>query len=232
MRAHDQDFQTSISIRLQYRAFLPDGYDGTPTSDNYPLIICLHGAGERGNDLAQFPKLGLAHKLARSDSVPFIVVAPQCPRNLDWSMILPALESLVLHVLKTFRVDADRVYLTGFSMGGFGVWALATEYPHLFAAVAPICGGGRPLLDFPDRLRNIVRLPIWCFHGEQDEEIPVRETLKLVEALTMFGGDVRCTVYPGVGHDSWTQTYDDPELYEWFLRHKRQVPQSALTGGT
>ena len=107
-------------------------------------------------------------------------------------------------------------------MGGFGVWALATEYPDLFAAAAPICRGGRPLLDFPERLRRIVALPVWAFHGAEDEEIPVHETRKLVEALKGYGGDVRCTVYPGVGHDSWTQAYGDPALYDWFLDHIRR----------
>jgi predicted peptidase len=221
MQTSDHDFQATIPLRLPYRAFLPDGYDKKLGSADYPLIICLHGAGARGEDLAQVAELGLAYKLARGDALPFVVIAPQCPRNLDWSMILPALDALVLHLLETFRVDPDRVYLTGLSMGGFGVWALATEYPKHFAAVAPICGGGRRLLDFPNRLRNIVHLPVWCFHGDRDEEIPVVETLKLIEALKSYGGDVRCSVYPGVGHDSWTQTYNNPELYRWFLSHRR-----------
>jgi len=119
-------------------------------------------------------------------------------------------------------VDKDRVYLTGLSMGGFGVWALATEYPDRFAAIAPICGGGRRLLDFPGRLARIVNLPVWSFHGDRDEEIPVEESTKLVEALRQHGGNVASTVYPGVGHDAWTRTYANPELYDWFLAQARR----------
>jgi predicted peptidase len=214
----DRDFRTSVKVRLQYRAYLPAGYD-VASGGAFPVIIHLHGAAARGEDLRLTTQNGLGEKLARGDSLPFVVVTPQCPRNLDWSMILPALDALVADVLGAFHVDPDRVYLTGLSMGGFGVWALATEYPERFAAIAPICGGGRPLLDFPERLRRITSLPVWCFHGEADREIPVTESTRLVDALRSYGGNVRCTLYAGVGHDSWTQTYDNPELYEWFLRH-------------
>jgi predicted peptidase len=202
MQASDHDFQATIPVRLPYRVFLPDRYNPSGNTD-YPLIIFLHGAGARGEDLAQVEELGLANKLARGYSLPFIVVAPQCPRNLDWSTILPALDALVLHILQTFRVDPDRVYLTGLSMGGFGVWALATAYPYHFAAVAPVCGGGRRQLDFPDRLRNIVHLPVWCFHGDQDAEIPVEESLRMVGALKDYGGDVRCSIYSGLEHQTF-----------------------------
>jgi predicted peptidase len=221
MYIHDHDFRTVVPFRLPYRAFLPKDCDSTPSDAIQPLIIFLHGVGERGEDLARISECGLTRKLARGDEVPFVVVAPQCPLNQDWSMILPALDSLVEHVLAQFHVDPNRVYLTGLSMGGFGVWALATEYPHRFAAAVPICGGGRRLLDFPNRLKNIVHLPVWCFHGDQDDVVPVGESLKLVDALKELGGDVRCTIYPGVGHDSWTQTYDNPELYKWLLQHIR-----------
>ena len=219
MRIHDRDFRTDIPVRLPYRAYLPDGVD---MRGAHPLIVYLHGAAPRGEDMARVDEQGLASKLARGDAVPFVVVAPLCPSNLDWSMILPALDALVLHAVSMLPVDPDRVYLTGSSMGGFGVWALASEYPHRFAAAAPVCGGGRPLLDFPGRLRRMVELPVWCFHGDRDEEIPVEESLRLVEALRSYGGDVRCTIYPGVGHDSWTRTYDDPELYQWLLRQVRR----------
>lgn len=221
MRVCDEDFRAFIPVRLQYRAYLPEA-GAAPKSDLLPLILYLHGAAPRGEDLARIDEQGLPCKLARGDTVPFVVVAPLCPRNLDWSMILPALNELVAHAVSTLPVDADRVYLTGSSMGGFGVWALASEYPHRFAAAAPICGGGRPLLDFPDRLRNMVGVPVWCFHGEDDEEIPVEQSSRLIEALRSYGGNVRSSIYPGVGHDSWTRTYDDPELYSWFLRQVRR----------
>ena len=222
MQVSDHGFETNIPLKIPYRLFLPDGYDTSIGDTVYPLIVCLHGAGARGADLAQVDEHGLPSKLLHSDSVPFVVVAPQCPRNLDWSMILPALHNLVTHIVESLRVDPDRIYLTGFSMGGFGAWAFATEYPNHFAAVVPICGGGRHLLDFPNRLKNLVHIPVWCFHGDQDQEIPLEESLKLVRALQNYGGNVRCTIYPGTGHDSWTQTYDNPELYKWLLEQKRR----------
>jgi predicted peptidase len=222
-RALEGEFRTAIPIQLRYRVYLSPAVAASGVDARPPLIVFLHGAAARRGGLSAVASLGLPEKLERGDEIPFVVVAPQCPENLDWSMILPALGSFVADVVERLHADPDRVYLTGLSMGGFGAWALATEYPDRFAAVAPICGGGRPLLDFPERLRRIVRVPVWCFHGERDEEIHVRESLKLVDALRACGGDVRLTVYPDVGHDSWTRAYDDPELYAWFLSHIRNT---------
>jgi predicted peptidase len=216
MRRADGELHTSIPIRLAYRAYLPDLPAARP-----PLILFLHGAGARRGGLDAVASLGLPRSLEGGGQVPFAVVAPQCPENLDWSMILPALDAFVEEVVTRFDADRDRVYLTGLSMGGFGVWALASAYPQRFAAVAPICGGGRPLLDFPERLRRMVDVPVWAFHGERDEEIPVAESVKVAEALRGYGGDVRLTLYPDAGHDAWTRTYEDPALYAWFLRHTR-----------
>jgi predicted peptidase len=224
MRTVDQDFESRMPVRLPYRVYLPDDYEAAPGAPTHSMIVFLHGGAARGEDVSQVAMTGLPAKLERGDSLPFIVVAPQCPRNLDWSMILPALDAFIVNVTTSLQVDLDRVYLTGLSTGGFGVWALATEYPNHFAAAAPICGGGRKLLDFPERLKRIVHLPVWNFHGDQDEEIPIQESTRLVEALRDYGGNVRSTVYAGVGHDSWTQTYDNPELYDWFRRHVRRTP--------
>ena len=221
MESHDYDFQTSIPLRLPFRAFLPDDYDGDGDGSAYPLIMFLHGSGQRGDDLAQMAEDGIPARLTRGPALPFVVVAPQCPRNLDWSTMLPGLDALLLHVLRTFRVDPDRIYLTGLSMGGYGVWAFASGYPQHFAAVAPVCGGGAEALDFPERLKNMTHLPVWCFHGDQDDVVPVEETRRLARSLEAYGGNVKCTIYPGVGHDSWTQAYEDPELCDWFLRHVR-----------
>jgi predicted peptidase len=229
MRTVDEDFESRMPVRLPYRVYLPDDYEAASSARGHPLIIFLHGAAARGDDIAPVAMTGLPSKLERGDGLPFVVVAPQCPRNLDWSMILPALDSFLVNVTTSLRVDPNRVYLTGLSMGGFGVWALATEYPHHFAAAAPICGGGRKLLDFPERLKRIVHLPVWNFHGDQDEEIPLQESTRLVEALRQYGGSVRSTVYAGVGHDSWTRTYDNPDLFDWFREHMRRAP-GARTG--
>ena len=116
-------------------------------------------------------------------------------------------------------VDVLRVYLTGTSMGGYGTWQTAIEHPDRFAAIVPICGGGDPR-----KARRITHLPVWAFHGQIDDTVPVSETLKMVEALRAAGGNVRVTIYPHLGHDSWTETYDDPKLYKWLLGQRNAFP--------
>lgn len=125
-----------------------------------------------------------------------------------------------------YLVDADRVYLTGASMGGYGVWALAAAHPERFAAIAPICGGGDPLS--ANRLRDI---PTWAFHGAEDNVVLPQESQRMVAALERVGGDVTLTIYPGVGHDAATPTYADPKLYEWFLAHRRRVSETGTSSG-
>jgi hypothetical protein len=109
------------------------------------------------------------------------------------------------------------MYLTGLSMGGFGTWEYAVNYPDRFAAIAPICGGGNP-----ERAWAIRNLPIWVFHGAKDQAVPIKQSEDMVNALKKVGNDVKFTVYPEAGHDSWTETYNNPALYEWFLKHKRK----------
>ena len=133
-------------------------------------------------------------------------------------------QALVDDVLARHKAaDPDRVYLTGLSMGGFGTWETATEYPERFAAIAPICGGGRPYT-----AARLKKLPTWVFHGEKDPVVPIKRSEEMVDALKKAGGDVKFTRYPEAGHDSWTETYNNPELYEWFLKHQRgQKAESA-----
>jgi len=129
-----------------------------------------------------------------------------------------ALGALLDEIAGAYRVDPQRVYLTGLSMGGFGTWHLALEQPQCFAAIAPICGG----IHGPSRIVCTLKdLPIWAFHGAKDETVPLDQQARLVEALRECGGNVRFTVYPEAGHDSWTETYNNPELYDWFLQHSR-----------
>jgi len=125
-------------------------------------------------------------------------------------------------VMAEYPVDQDRLYLTGLSMGGFGIWHLAVTYPDRFAALAPICGSGPWLAGFPKRVRVIKHVPRWVFHGAKDRTVPPRESKVLVKELEACGGNVHFTLYPQAGHDSWTETYRNPELYEWFLSNKRK----------
>ena len=203
------------TARLGYLLFLPRGY-GTDPEEKWPLILFLHGVGERGNDLKLVKKHGIPKTVEQQPDFPFVVVSPQCPDETMWLDHHLTLKALLDEVAADYAVDVGRIYLTGFSMGGYGTWTLATRYPELFAAIAPICGGGFP--DFASELKDV---PVWAFHGAEDDVVKLEVGQRMVDALRACGGNVRFTVYPGVGHDSWTQTYDNPELYEWFLQHTR-----------
>ena len=162
---------------------------------------------------------GLPRVIERGNRLPFIVASPQCPTGEWWDA--DALGALVDEVEERHAVDPDRIYVTGLSMGGYGTWRLAQAQPERFAAIAPVCGGGNPT-----RASAIKHLPIWVFHGAKDEVVRPRESEQMVEALRAAGAtEVRFTVYPEAGHDSWTVTYDNPELYEWFLAHRRRSRQ-------
>jgi predicted peptidase len=209
------------TIQLKYLLFLPRGYDPNP-SRRWPMILFLHGIGERGQDPWKVKAHGPPKVAEQLADFPFIVVSPQCPAGEWWSN--ETLTTLLDEVIARHAVDADRVYLTGLSMGGFGAWSLALSSPNRFAAVAPICGGGNwhtvMALD-PNRAAALKSLPFWVFHGDKDASIGLEESERMVNALRKFGCDIKFTVYPGVGHDSWTETYNNPELYQWFLKHSR-----------
>ena len=213
-QAHE--FQTTITktVGCKYLLFLPKQYGSR--GNRWPLILFLHGAGERGDDLELVKTLGLPAVLDGQEEFPFIVVAPQCPEGGWWST--DVLNALLEEIIDNYSVGEDRVYATGLSMGGYGTWNLAVEYPRRFAAIAPICGGGISLLAY--RLKDV---PVWAFHGAKDDAVALSESEKMVDSLRESGGNVRFTVYPEAGHDSWTQTYDNPELYEWFLQHRRRT---------
>ena len=142
-----------------------------------------------------------------------MVISPQSARG-GWNP--DTLNALLDEVLAKYKVDPDRVYLTGLSMGGFGSWELGTSIPERFAAIAPICGGGKP--SQAARLKDV---PVWAFHGAKDRVVPIARTEAMIKALKDAGCEPKFTVYPEAGHDSWTETYNNPELYKWFLEHKR-----------
>jgi len=211
-----QTFKTELpeSINSSYLLYLPQGYD-PQSSQRWPFILFLHGGGERGNDIEHVRVQGLPKKLEHETDFPFIVVSPQCSAAQWWSS--DALSAALDEAVSTYNVDTDRIYLTGLSMGGYGTWDLAMTYPRKFAAIAPICGGGDV-----DRACTLKHLSIWVFHRAKDTIVPVEYSEKLVAALQHCGGHVRFTVYPDAGHDSWTATYANPELYSWLLEHKRK----------
>jgi len=203
--------------RVNYLLYLPESYP--KSRKRWPLMLFLHGLGECGNDLEQLKVYGPPKLIAQEGrQFPFIIVSPQCPEKGWWAsdLQIAALSALLDDIVARYRVDVDRIYVTGLSMGGFGTWRLAVDYPRRFAAIAPICGSGDPA-----KAERIKHLPVWVFHGAKDGTVPLRASEAMVAALKKAGGNVRFTVYPDAGHDSWTETYNNPELYEWLLKQKR-----------
>jgi predicted peptidase len=200
---------------LRYLVHLPDAYDADPGRP-WPLVLFLHGAGERGSDLDLAAVHGPPRLADDGHEFPFILVTPQCAESSQWVAELSTLSGLLDEVVSTHRVDPARISVTGLSMGGFGTWSLAVRYPDRFAAIAPICGGLWMQSAAPIR-----HLPVWAFHGDADDVVPISATEEITSELRSLDADVRFTRYAGVGHDSWTETYDNPELYDWLLSHRR-----------
>jgi predicted peptidase len=184
-------------------------------SVRWPMLFFLHGAGECGDEIESVKTHGVPRIAEANPSLPFVAVSPQCPGDRPWTKMTDVLFEILEQACRELPVDPSRIYLTGISMGGFGTWKLAAEYPDRFAAIAPICGGGDPAW-----APKLARLPIWAFHGDADTIVPVDATLRMIRALDAVGAPARLTIYPGVGHDSWSATYADSDLYRWFLSHQ------------
>jgi predicted peptidase len=221
-----QSFKHRVTLQANYLLFLPKGYDAS-SDKRWPLILFLHGAGERGTNVWQVDIHGPAKYIADHPDFPFIMVSPQCPTDQAWSD--EVLLALLDEFCATHKVDSQRIYLTGLSMGGFGTWSLALAHPEKFAAAAPICGGGTPLhvllaqhgFASPQKAQALKGLPVWAFHGGKDTLVPPGESERMVQALKGLGaGEVKLTIYPEATHNSWAQTYSNPEFYQWLLAHK------------
>lgn len=209
-----QHFERAINkqVQLNYLLHVPPG-DG-----KHPLILFLHGRGESGDDLNLIKVHGIPRVVEENPNFPFITVSPQVPVGMTWVLLCDALEALLDALLQRPDVDTRRVYLTGLSMGAYGAWHLGVQRPDVFAAIAPVCGGGGLVNSLPHRICRLKQMPIWAFHGSSDDVVPLAEQQKLIDALRACSdAEVKFTIYEGVGHDSWTQTYANPALYEWFL---------------
>lgn len=205
------ELNRAIKVSMKYLLYLPKEYG---QKESWPLLLFLHGAGERGDDLALVKKHGPPKLIEAGKQFPFLVVSPQCPQGRWWEPM--ELAALLDEIVEKYKVDKDRIYVTGLSMGGFGTWSLAAYQPRRFAAIAPICGGGEPLATM-----LLPHVPAWVFHGAKDPVVSLERSQKMVEALKKLGGEVKFTVYPEAGHDAWTETYAKAELYEWLLKQKR-----------
>lgn len=217
--------------KLPYRLLKPQGYEA---SRKYPLVIFLHGAGERGDDNEKQLIHGMGEFASEAvrEKYPAFVLAPQCPTGQVWGglsrlaknptppdQLSPALAAtlqVVAQLQREFAIDEKRIYITGLSMGGYGTWDALAKRPELFAAAVPICGGGRP--ETAARFKDV---PIWAFHGADDRTVPPERSREMIEALKAAGGEPKYTEYPGVGHNSWVRAYRDMELYAWLFAQKK-----------
>lgn len=231
---HAAERTLTKTVGYKYLLALPEAYQADATR-RWPVLLFLHGSSERGEDPWSAAKHG-PPKLLRGEGLTarerlaarilqqnYIVVSPSCPKNTWWDTegVLAVLDE----VLGTHRVDFDRVYLTGMSMGGYGAWALGTAHPDRFAAIAPVCGGGEFAAAFMSSHQKrdaLLALGVWAFHGGKDPIVPVAESERMVAMLKHMGVTrVELTIYPEAQHDSWSETYANPDLYEWFFRHQR-----------
>lgn len=216
---HAATFQGRVvrDVSARYLLYLPKGYDRS-RAERWPLLLFLHGAGERGDDISRIKVNGPPKFLSTSENFPFVVVSPQAGVDSIWSNL--AMDALIDDVVSRYRLDPDRIYLTGLSMGGYGVWQLAMEFPHRFAAIAPVSAGG-----VPSGACALKHLPVWAFHGAKDDIVPLDRAKQIIDRIRACPGqtgDAKLTVYPEATHDAWTRAYSDSTLYTWLLDHRRQ----------
>jgi len=219
--------------KLKYLISVPND---KPQKNGWPVLLFLHGAGERGNDLEKVKVHGppkLINKFPELKTA--IVISPQCPTDGWWETA--TLMNLLKEVIDSFHqeINEQRIYITGLSLGGYGTWHLISRYPKYFAAAAPICGAGdvskingnfvfngAEEFNF-SKTKELIKLPIWVFHGSKDNVVPQKESEVLVKALKEAGStSIKFTSYRGLGHDSWTKTYNNPEFYRWLFSHSRK----------
>jgi len=197
-----------------YVLYVPENY--TPKKE-WPLIVFLHGMGERGDDGLLQSEVGIGRAIRRHvDRFPCLVLMPQCSEKGWWNDSRGDIDVSLADTLKHYRVDESRIYLTGLSMGGFATWTYGAQHTDLYAAMIPICGGGNV-----EDAAKLATIPIWAFHGADDSVVPPQKSREMVEAVKAAGGNVKYTEYPGVDHNSWDPAYDDPETIGWLLEQKR-----------
>jgi predicted peptidase len=201
-------------IKCNYLLYLPQAYMGS--QDSFPLIIYLHGSGRRGGDLNKLKANGLPYLIDKGYNYEFIIASPQCPENTYWSQI-NWFDSLYLDLTSKYRIDEKRIYITGISMGGFGTWQAAMDYPDKIAAIVPLCGGCNDSIN----ICRINKIPIWTFHGAADTITSINETQKLVTRLNECNGNIRFTRIENEGHGLQFIYEKNPEIYKWMLEQRK-----------
>lgn len=208
-----------------YSVYVPPEYTA---EKRWPLILFLHGSGERGTDGLQQTEIGIGRAIRRRRAwIPAIVVMPQCRPGAAWTgkMAEMALRC-VEQTSREYAIDPERLYLTGLSLGGHGTWLIGAQYAHQFAALVPICGFielGPSSGAVKEIAPHLTDIPIWCFHGGADTNVPPEKSREVVAAVRAAGGEVKYTEYPGVAHNSWDRAYDERALWEWLFAQRRQA---------
>ncbi len=217
----DGEMEIISTEKYSYYLYYPEDYEAKP-DEKFPLLLFLHGGGESGDSLVTVKRNGPPGLIAKGKQFPFLILAPQNPDKKKW-WNTRAVVQLLDTIVANNRVDPSRIYLTGLSRGGGAAWEMAVQYPEKFAALAVVCGmAPLPYASWIDK-----NMPIWVFHGDKDESIPISESIDMVGKLKEMGYNVQFTVYKGVGHNSWVRAYATEELYRWFVRQKRDEGESA-----
>jgi predicted peptidase len=206
------DGKITKRVQLNYLSYVPEDY--STSNKRYPLMLFLHGSGERGSDLEMVKKHGPIKEVTKGRPLPFVIIAPQCPDRRSWDV--DELIGLLNEVEKKFRIDRSREYVTGLSMGGYGTWALLAAQPKRFAAAAPVCGGGDP-----QSVGLFAKVPLWVVHGDKDQAVNIQQSIDMVTALKTAGANPTFSVIAGGGHDVWSDFYASDEFYKWLLMFKR-----------
>ncbi len=214
-------------VKYHYLSYLPKGYDQN-IEKKWPLIIFLHGASLRGNDLEKVKKYGIPKLIEDGQDFEFVIISPQCPSYQDWTTD-DWFTSTFNEIIDKYHVDTTRVYLTGMSLGGEGTWFIAEQYPEKFAAIAPVCGRITHISNIQKDYKKLSRLPIWIFHGAKDKVYSVEESDMMYKMLKEINDDVQYTRYPELGHGAThDSTYRNSRLYQWFLTHQKRSKQDNL----
>jgi predicted peptidase len=221
--------QYEARVYLPYRLLKPKDYD---PKQSYPLVLFLHGMGERGTDNSRQLANGVSEFFANEQArakYPCFAVIPQCPADDTWpsrehgavglSRPARAVLDIIAALQKEFNIDPARLYIGGLSMGAVGTWEIITAHPHLFAAAFSICGGGSP-----SKAARLAKMPIWAFHGAEDDVVAPDLSRKMIKAIKEAGGNPRYTEYPAVGHASWERAFKEPKLLEWLFAQRLPSP--------
>ena len=215
------DFKIEEFDGIKYIIKYPDGYK---KGEKFPVIILLHGAGGRGDDINVLASNPYFNSVDNHPKFPFITVAPQCSQN-TWFDMFEQLKKFACKISDESFTDKNRMYLMGASMGGYATWQLAMSIPEMFAAIVPICGGGMYW-----NAGRLVNLPVWAFHGAKDTVVFKEESEKMVDSVNNCGGNAKLTIYPENEHNAWSDTYNNPEVFDWLLTCTNEIDKEIVDG--